>query len=131
MLSVDRAEIVAGKGISGDASFGREKRQILIVAGKVLQRYELLPGEIRENLVVADLDVDTLQTGEKVRVGEVTLEVSGPCEPCSKLDKIRKGLQHELVGQRGVLARALTHGEIVVGDVVEIEMREPRQLSQE
>jgi MOSC domain-containing protein YiiM len=120
MLSMDRAEIVAGKGITGDVSFGREKRQILIVSEKVLQRHQLQPGEIRENLIVADLDVDALQAGDKVRIGEVTLEISGPCEPCNKLEQIRKGLQRELVGQRGVLARALTHGEIVVGDAVEI-----------
>ena len=54
MLSVNRAEIVAGKGISGDASFGREKRQILIVSRKVLQRFQLEPGDIRENLKHGD-----------------------------------------------------------------------------
>jgi MOSC domain-containing protein YiiM len=120
MQAVEKAEIIAGQGISGDASFGREKRQILLVSERVLNHFQLKPGDIRENLVIADLDVDSIQTGTQVRVGSVTIEISGACTPCSKLDHVRPGLQHELVDQRGVLARALTDGEISIGDLVEI-----------
>ena len=120
MQAVKSATVVAGQGISGDASFGREKRQILIVSESVLSRFQLQPGDIRENFVISNLDVDSMRTGDHLKIGVVTIEISGPCTPCSKLDKIRPGLQDALVGQRGVLARALTDGEIAIGDKVEL-----------
>jgi MOSC domain-containing protein YiiM len=42
------------------------------------------------------------------------------CDPCSRMDEIRPGLQAELDGRRGMLARVVRSGEVSAGDVVEL-----------
>jgi MOSC domain-containing protein YiiM len=42
------------------------------------------------------------------------------CDPCSRMDEIRPGLQAELEGRRGMLARVLETGEVAAGDEVEL-----------
>ncbi|APU16935.1 MULTISPECIES: MOSC domain-containing protein [Actinoalloteichus] len=43
---------------------------------------ELVPGNAGENLSVADADVNDLVIGQRVRVGETVLRVTGPRIPC-------------------------------------------------
>jgi MOSC domain-containing protein YiiM len=42
------------------------------------------------------------------------------CDPCSRMDEIRSGLQAELDGRRGMLARVVESGEVAAGDEVEL-----------
>ena len=115
-----RLSIVANKGISGDASFGRRTRQILLVASDTLASLNLNPGDLRENILIEGLAIDSLPPQTKLIIGDVTLGIIGPCQPCNQMDELREGLQEELQGRRGVLARALSDGQISVGDHVEV-----------
>jgi len=40
------------------------------------------------------------------------------CDPCELMEQIRSGLQSELEGRRGMLARVLRTGEVTVGDAI-------------
>jgi MOSC domain-containing protein YiiM len=111
-------DIVTGKGISGDASYGRKKKQILIASTSLLSQLRLHPGDLRENIVVGDLNVDMLPTEADSSIGNTRLVITGPCEPCPRMDEIRPGLQAKFKGRRGVLARALSNSQIFVGDPV-------------
>jgi MOSC domain-containing protein YiiM len=115
-------EIVADKGISGDAAFERTNRQILLISNEILTEYDLNPGDLRENILVEGLDLDSLPAGTTIIIGTTHLSITGPCNPCGRLDELRKGLQGELLGRRGVLARALTDGQISIGDSVEVSL---------
>jgi MOSC domain-containing protein YiiM len=42
------------------------------------------------------------------------------CDPCSRMDEIRPGLQTELDGRRGMLARVVRGGEVAAGDEIEL-----------
>ncbi|TFH35535.1 MAG: MOSC domain-containing protein [Anaerolineales bacterium] len=112
--------IVANKGIDGDASFGRSQRQILLVSGDVLLDFDLKPGDLRENIVVEGLALEALPPGTELRIGNSNLNITGPCEPCGRMDEIQDGLLDALRGRRGVLARAVSDGQISVGDHVEV-----------
>ncbi len=118
MEPVQSVELIADHGIVGDSSFGRKKRQILIVSRAVLEEHALLPGEMRENIVVDGLDVDALEAAVLLTIGTATIEIIGPCDPCGRLDEIRDGLQEQLENKRGVLARAITDGAISIGDSI-------------
>ena len=120
MESRTTLNLVAEKGIVGDASFGRSKRQILLVSKEVLSEFNLHPGEIRENIIVEGVDIDTLPPGTELKLGSSKVKVVGPCTPCARMDEIRSGLQELLQGKRGVLAQVKTDGQISIGDEVSI-----------
>src|SRR3981081_242289 len=95
------------------------KRQVLLVDRETLEAMDLRPGIIRENITTDGLNVNSLQIGQLLRVGEARLEVSAICTPCDQMEAIRPGLQKELWGRRGMLCRVLEGGVIRRGDSVE------------
>jgi MOSC domain-containing protein YiiM len=121
MRDVPQVDAVAGKGLAGDVSLGRSSRQILLVDQATLAEFGLQPGQIRENITLTGLDLPGLPQGARIRIGEVTLEVSGDCTPCDRLEAIRPGLREAIRGRRGMLARVHTGGTIHVSDPVIVE----------
>ena len=93
-------------------------RQVLLVDSETLELMDLRPGTIRENITTRGINVNGLTAGERLRVGEAQLEVSGPCTPCDLLEKIRPGLRRELRGRRGMLCQGLQGGTIRAGDAI-------------
>jgi MOSC domain-containing protein YiiM len=62
--------------------------------------------------------VNALQIGQRLRVGEIELEVRTACEPCELMETIRVGLMTELAGRRGMLCRVLKGGVVRRGDEI-------------
>ena len=96
------------------------KRQVLLVESETLKAMELLPGSIRENITTEGLNVNGLEAGTRLRIGEALVEVTAPCTPCDLMERIRPGLRRDLQGQRGMLCRVLESGAIRRGDSIEI-----------
>ena len=118
-VSLEAVQAVAD-GFDGDHHTGSSKRrQILLVSGSVLDELNLEPGAIYENIVVDGMDVMALQEGQKLRLGEVLVEVTIPCEPCARMDHVRYGLRRALEDRRGMFVRVVVPGEVRVGDRVE------------
>ncbi len=80
---------------------------------------DLRPGIIRENVTTDGLNVNSLQIGQQLRIGEARLEVSEVCNPCDQMEAIRPGLRKGLWGRRGMLCRVLEGGVIRRGDSIE------------
>ena len=120
MQPAQAATAVAGKGFQGDLSFGREKRQLLIIEAETLREFDLQPGQVRENLTVAGLKLAGLPAGTRVRAGEALLEVTLDCAPCEFIEGIRPGLRAAISGQRGTLFRVITGGQVKVGDDIAV-----------
>jgi len=95
------------------------KRQVLLVDRETLEAMDLQPGIIRENITTDGLNVNSLQMGQLLRVGEARLEVAAVCTPCDQMEAIRPGLRKELWGRRGMLCRVLDGGVIRRGDSIE------------
>ena len=95
------------------------KRQVLLVDRETLEAMNLQPGMIRENITTDGLNVNGLQIGQLLRVGEARLEVSAVCTPCDLMEAIRPGLRKELWGRRGMLCRVLEGGVIHRGDSID------------
>jgi MOSC domain-containing protein YiiM len=94
-------------------------RQVLLVDIETLQAMDLSPGIIRENITTSGLNVNGLEIGQELRVGETRLEVSAVCTPCDQLEKVRPGLRREICGRRGMLCRVIEGGIIRCGDPIE------------
>jgi MOSC domain-containing protein YiiM len=95
------------------------KRQVLLVDRETLEVMDLEPGIIRENITTDGLNVNSLQNGQVLRIGEARLEVSAVCTPCDQMEAIRPGLRKELWGRRGMMCRVLDGGVIRRGDSIE------------
>jgi MOSC domain-containing protein YiiM len=114
------AEAVTDVGLAGCAhARPGSKRQLLVVDRETLEALELLPGTIRENVTTVGLNVNGLELGETLRVGQTLLEVTMICTPCGLMDKIRPGLRREIRGRRGMLCRVLQGGMLRPGDAIE------------
>jgi MOSC domain-containing protein YiiM len=121
MRDVPQVDAVAGRGLSGDVSLGRSSRQVLLVDQTTLAEFGLHPGQIRENITLKGLDLSAIPQGTRIRIGAATLEVTGDCTPCDRLEAIRPGLRGAIRGRRGLLARVHTGGTIRVSDAVIVE----------
>lgn len=120
MREVPEANAVAGKGLEGDASYGRGSRQVLIMEAEVLDRFGLAPGMARENILTRGLRLSGVTPGKTLAVGTTLLEVTADCDPCSFMDTLQPGLQEAIRGERGILARVVSSGRIRVGDAIDV-----------
>jgi MOSC domain-containing protein YiiM len=120
MEKLSEVHAVGDTGFEGCAH-GRPggPRQVLLVDRETLEAMNLHPGMIRENITTDGLNVNSLQIGQLLRIGEAQLEVSEVCHPCNLMEAIRPGLRKELWGRRGMLCRVLEGGTIRRGDSIE------------
>ena len=121
MEELATAEVVKNAGLQGCAHARGGKRQVLLVDAETLGAFQLEPGITRENVTTEGLDVNGLAIGQRLRLGEVELEVSAVCDPCEQIEALRPGLQAEMQGRRGMLCRVLTGGTLQRGDVIELQ----------
>lgn len=121
MMEVEQAETVVNKGVR-ECIHGRvnSRRQVSLMDIETLEKLGIKPGRVKENITSRQLNMRRLKPGVRLRVGESLLEVTIPCDPCSRMDEIRHGLQQELEGQRGWLCRVVESGAVRRGDAIEI-----------
>lgn len=124
----DEAVVIAGKGIAGDHYRPRKNadRQVTLIQHEHLaeiaersQRTAVAPDLFRRNLVVSGVKLKDL-VGTAFHIGQVLLEGTGPCSPCSRMDEaLGPGGHAAMSGRGGITARVLRGGTIRRGDRVE------------
>jgi MOSC domain-containing protein YiiM len=121
MNAQERVQALEGHGLEGCAhARAGTKRQVLFASAEHLNALGVEYGRIRENFTIEGADVHDWPVGQRLRVGEALFEITMVCDPCSRMDEIRPGLQDELDGRRGMLARVVESGEVAAGDEVEL-----------
>ena len=117
----DRVQAIEGHGLEGCAhARPGTKREVLFASAEHLDALGVEYGRIRENFTIEGADVHDWPIGQQVRIGEARFEITMVCDPCSRMDEIRPGLQEELEGRRGMLARVVESGEVTTGAEVEL-----------
>lgn len=123
------AEVRAGTGLAADyhARSGRSKRQVTLIQQEHLATVSSLTGidvtpeMVRRNLVVEGINLLALKD-QKFRIGDVLLEGTGLCAPCSRMEEVLgEGGYNAMRGHGGITARVLASGTIRVGDPVNFE----------
>jgi len=121
MEELASAEVLKDAGFEGCAHARPGNRQVLLVDAETLGFFQLQPGITRENVTTEGLDVNGLAIGQRLRLGEVELEVSAVCDPCEQIEELRAGLRAEMQGRWGMLCPVLTGGTPQRGDVIEFK----------
>ena len=124
----DAVVAVEGKGIEGDWHFHRRDRAVLLMDQGDLRDLELRSGDLREQITLDLEGLMFLPPGTMLRIGDVTLELSKVCAPCTHIGEHVgvenvEGFRDRLQGRRGMLARVASvegRGGIRVGDRVEV-----------
>lgn len=119
---MDRLESVRiePNGLEGCAHARPGKRSVLFVAADDLDALSVEHGAVRENFTVGGADVMSWPVGQRVAVGTAEFEISMVCDPCELMEQIRPGLQAELEGRRGMLARVVKTGDVALGDPIRL-----------
>lgn len=117
----DRAEAIEEHGLEGCAhARPGTKRQVLFASAEHLDALGIEYGRIRENFTIEGDDVHGWPVGQRVRLGSAEFEITMVCDPCERMEAIRPGLQAEIDGRRGMLARVVRSGEVATGDEVRL-----------
>ena len=127
MDAAERARVVAGKGIVGNANQGG-KRQVTIVSNKHWTDVTAPLGDTpdprlrRANLLVSDIDFADAR-GKILKIGKVRVRIYGETRPCEQMEAAVPGLQEAMSVPwgGGAHGEVLDDGEIAVGDVVSLE----------
>jgi len=139
MREVDHAQAVTARGLVGDryASASGTRGVTLLQAehlpaiASLTGHAQVAPVQLRRNLVVSGIPLIALK-GRRFRIGEVVLEGTGPCDPCSRMEEaLGPGGYNAMRGHGGLTARILQGGVLRVGDAVQALDAQERDLPQE
>ena len=78
------------------------------------------PKLTRRNIVVSGINLLSLKH-HQFRIGDVTLETTGICAPCSRMEEnLGAGGYNAMRGHGGITATVIEDGEIKLGDSMEL-----------
>jgi len=124
-------------GVEGDYNrFRKEKKKndpdmaVMLLSTDVIdalnsEGWPVNPGDLGENITLTNIDYSLLKPGDRLNIGEVSLEISLICDPCTNLNNLpyvgkdkSTSFIKTLMKRRGWYARVLKVGKVTAGDSV-------------
>ena len=125
MKSVESADLVAGRGLAGNANQGG-RRQITIIDEAAWRDavtelgVDVDPSARRANVMLRGLDLENSR-GRFLLLGKTLIRIFGETTPCRLMDEAQRGLRAALLPhwRGGISGEILEGGTIRVGDRAE------------
>ena len=124
-------------GVEGDYNrFRKEKKKndpdmaVMLLSTDVIdalnsEGWPVNQGDLGENITLTNIDYSILKPGDRLNIGEVSLEISLICDPCTNLNNLpyvgkdkSTSFIKTLMKRRGWYARVLKVGKVTAGDSV-------------
>jgi len=119
LTRVQRVQALADQGIEGDRhARPGQRRSILLMSIDDLDAFGLRPGDVREQITVAGLELQTLAEGTRLRIGGALCELGKACVPCERIEELKPGLRTAIEGRRGRFVRVIEAGTVAAGDAI-------------
>ena len=129
--------IVSRAGVEGDFNVYRHEEQedepdqaLMIMPIETIRElndegWPVRPGDLGENLTTSGIPYESFSIGKTFIAGGVRLQISKPCEPCTRLYSLPyvgkskgPGFLKVMLGRRGWYARVVVEGRVRAGDSV-------------
>ena len=125
-LPVEKAVVVEGHGLQGDAHAGNWHRQVSLLAGESIDRLkkkmpELQQGAFAENIITRGVDLSSVGIGTMIRIGDdLELKVTQIGKECHEGCVIKQKTGECIMPTEGIFAKVIQGGIIKPGDHIEI-----------
>ena len=112
-------------GIMGSRDYENGTEHKMVIVSKksydIIEDAELVvdKGVLMEDIYV-DIDINHLKAGSVIEIGDVLLEVTGPCESYRYLYAFAPELPELIHGNRGLFVTPIDYGTMSVGNEVKI-----------
>jgi len=122
LISLDQVRAEQA-GLVGDHYQSGGKRTVTLLQYEHLQAIasylkisSVAPELLRRNLIISSFNLAGLR-GKKFQIGDVILEGTGICAPCSRMEEaFGKGGYSAVRGHGGITASVITPGTLSIGD---------------
>ncbi|HWE02019.1 MAG TPA: MOSC domain-containing protein [Tepidisphaeraceae bacterium] len=115
-------------GVEGDRQKNLEyhsgrDRAVCLYSEELYERFraegiDIYPGAIGENFTTRGLDLQSLQPGDRLAVGDCVIAISKVRVPCKQLNIWHPEFHKKIEGRSGWLARVLKEGTVRPGDSI-------------
>jgi MOSC domain-containing protein YiiM len=117
---VQEANFIEDFGIEGDAHAGKWHRQVSLLVLEKIEEFrnkgaEVDFGAFGENLVISGIELNKLPIGQKMKVGDVELEVTQIGKKCHDKCAIFYQVGQCIMPTNGIFTKVLKGGKIKVG----------------
>ncbi len=128
MEEIECSPVTTEEGLVGDFRGKQGPRQVTVLAWEDWKAAcEILSKDLPWTLRRANLFVDGIKlretTDSLIRIGMLTLQVTGETDPCARMDEAELGLMKALVPdwRGGVCCRVIEDGEVTLDARVTLE----------
>ncbi len=123
-IEINEGFFIKGHGLENDAHAG-SKRQISLLAIESINKLKkeipgLKPGDFGENITTKGIELVNLEIGTKLKIGEITVEITQIGKKCHDRCEIYKQVGKCVMPSEGIFADVLSSGHVKTKDKISI-----------
>ena len=124
---INEAKFIEDFGIENDAHAGKWHRQVSLLEFNKIDEFRKKCanvdfGAFGENLVIEGIELNTLSIGQKIKIGDVLLEVTQIGKKCHDKCQIYYQVGECIMPKNGIFTKVLNGGIVKVGDECSLDL---------